>query len=134
MKQVKRFTSNKNLTFILGIVLLTKPQDLMRFLCAVTGFYVTADGLMKIQTAHDAQRFGLRSWWAILLTAVLTAGTGILLLVRPSQSVRLLTQLLGCVLCAEGLLNLLTVLMTVKIVRNQKPDMIEVQFEEANKQ
>lgn len=121
------------LLLILGIVLLTKPQDLMRFLCAATGFYVTADGLMKIQTAHDAQRFGLRSWWAILLTAVLTAGAGILLLVRPAQSVRILTQLLGCVLCAEGLLNLLTVLMTVKIVRNQKPDVIEVQFEEANK-
>lgn len=118
------------LLVILGIVILTKPQNLMHFLCVVTGLYVTADGLMKLQTAHDARRFGIGSWWVILAAALLTAVLGILLLVRPAQSVRILTQIFGIVLAAEGLLNLLTVLMTVKIVRHQKPDIIEVGYEE----
>ncbi|MBR6716764.1 MAG: DUF308 domain-containing protein [Oscillospiraceae bacterium] len=118
------------LLVILGIVILTKPQNLLHFLCVVTGLYVTADGLMKLQTAHDAQRFGIGSWWVLLAAALLTAGAGILLLVRPAQSVRILTQIFGIVLAAEGLLNLLTVLMTVKIVRHQKPDIIEVGYEE----
>lgn len=118
------------LLVILGIVILTKPQNLLHFLCVVTGLYVTADGLMKLQTAYDARRFGIGSWWVILAAALLTAVLGILLLVRPAQSVRLLTQIFGIVLAAEGLLNLLTVLMTVKIVRHQKPDIIEVGYEE----
>lgn len=118
------------LLLILGIILLTKPQDLMHFLCVVTGMYVTADGLMKLQTAHDAHRFGIASWWMILAAALLTSAAGVCLLVRPAQSVRIVMQLFGAVLLAEGLLNLLTVLVTVKIVRNQKPDVIDIDYEE----
>ncbi|MBR3447517.1 MAG: DUF308 domain-containing protein [Oscillospiraceae bacterium] len=118
------------LLLILGIILLTKPQDLLHFLCVVTGMYVTADGLMKLQTAHDAHRFGIASWWMILAAALLTSAAGVCLLVRPAQSVRIGMQLFGAVLLAEGLLNLLTVLVTVKIVRNQKPDIIDIDCEE----
>lgn len=118
------------LLLILGIILLTKPQDLLHFLCVVTGMYVTADGLMKLQTAHDAHRFGIASWWMILAAALLTSAAGVCLLVRPAQSVRIGMQLFGAVLLAEGLLNLLTVLVTVKIVRNQKPDVIDIDYEE----
>lgn len=118
------------LLLILGIILLTKPQDLLHFLCVVTGMYVTADGLMKLQTAHDAHRFGIASWWMILAAALLTSAAGVCLLVRPAQSVRIVMQLFGAVLLAEGLLNLLTVLVTVKIVRNQKPDVIDIDYEE----
>ncbi|MBR3419979.1 MAG: DUF308 domain-containing protein [Oscillospiraceae bacterium] len=118
------------LLLILGIILLTKPQDLLHFLCVVTGMYVTADGLMKLQTAHDAHRFGIASWWMILAAALLTSAAGVCLLVRPAQSVRIVMQLFGAVLLAEGLLNLLTVLVTVKIVRNQKPDIIDTDYEE----
>ena len=118
------------LLLILGIILLTKPQNLLHFLCVVTGMYVTADGLMKLQTAHDAHRFGIASWWMILAAALLTSAAGVCLLVRPAQSVRIGMQLFGAVLLAEGLLNLLTVLVTVKIVRNQKPDVIDIDYEE----
>lgn len=118
------------LLLILGIILLTKPQDLLHFLCVVTGMYVTADGLMKLQTARDAHRFGIASWWMILAAALLTSAAGVCLLVRPAQSVRIVMQLFGAVLLAEGLLNLLTVLVTVKIVRNQKPDIIDIDCEE----
>lgn len=118
------------LLLILGIILLTKPQNLLHFLCVVTGMYVTADGLMKLQTAHDAHRFGIASWWMILAAALLTSAAGVCLLVRPAQSVRIVMQLFGAVLLAEGLLNLLTVLVTVKIVRNQKPDVIDIDYEE----
>ena len=86
--------------------------------------------LMKLQTAHDAHRFGIASWWMILAAALLTSAAGVCLLVRPAQSVRIGMQLFGAVLLAEGLLNLLTVLVTVKIVRNQKPDIIDIDCEE----
>lgn len=117
------------LLLILGVILLAKPQDLLHFLCITTGLCVTADGLLKLQTAHEAHRFGIRTWWVILTVSLVTAAAGVCLLVRPAQSVRIMTQIFGGVLLAEGLLNLLTVLMTVKIVRNQKPDIIEVPYQ-----
>ncbi|MBQ8922278.1 MAG: DUF308 domain-containing protein [Oscillospiraceae bacterium] len=120
------------LLLVLGIVILTKPENLLNFLCVVTGLYVTADSLMKLQTANDARAFGIRTWWVILLTAVLTGAVGVLLMLRPGESVSLMIRILGGVLVAEGALNLITVLMTVKIVQNQKPDIIDVQSEEGD--
>ena len=55
---------------------------------------------------------------------------GGLLALRPWESARLLTELLGVSLLAEGGLNLCVALSTVKIVRNQRPDVIEADFRE----
>lgn len=121
------------LMLILGIVILTKPENLMHFLCIATGLYVTADGLMKLQTVRDSRSFGIRSWWVILIAALLTCALGIALMLRPAEGSALMMQLFGGVVLAEGLLNLATVLITVKIVKNQKPDIIDVPFEEGDK-
>lgn len=120
------------LLLVLGAVILTKPENLLHFLCVAAGMYVTADSLMKLQTAHDARVFGLRKWWVILAAALLTGAVGVLLMLRPSESTVLLMRLFGSVLLAEGILNLLTVLMTVKIIRNQVPDMIDANSEEGD--
>ena len=87
---------------------------------------------MKLQTAHDAYRFGLRSWWAILTAAVLTCILGVALRLRPGESTSIIMRLFGCVVLAEGILNLLTVLMTVKIIRNQQPDIINASYTEGD--
>ena len=118
------------LLLVLGTVLLTKPQNLLHFLCIVTGLCVTADGLLRFQTAHDAKLFGIRSWWVILAAAALTAAFGTALLLHPSESTALLLRIFGIGLLAEGILNLTTVLMTVKIVRNQVPDVLETVVKE----
>ena len=118
------------LMVVLGIVILTRPEHLLHFLCVATGLYVTADSLMKLQIANDARVFGLRRWWMILAASLLTVTAGILLMVFPSQSTLLLIRLFGGVMLAEGILNLVTVLLAVKIVRNQVPDIIEIQCTE----
>ena len=115
---------------VLGIVILTRPENLLHFLCIATGIYVIADGLMKLQIAADSRRFGIRNWWAILAAAAAALVLGVMMLVRTSASVTLLMRLLGLVLLAEGILNLITVLMTVKIIKNQRPDIIAVEYTE----
>ena len=121
------------LMLILGIVILSKPENLIHFLCISAGLYVTADGLMKLQTAQDARRFGLRSWWSILAAAVLTGILGISLMLHPAAGSSLMMRLFGGVTLAEGILNLITVLTTVKIIRHQQPDIIEVSYQEGAK-
>ena len=115
---------------VLGIVTLTKPQNLLHVLSIAAGICVIADGLMMLRIAADSRRFGIRNSWLIAGTAVLTLALGLLLVFCPAESVRLLTRCLGLVLLAEGVLNLITVIMTVKITKNQKPDLIEATFTE----
>lgn len=113
------------LLLALGTVLLIHPGAMMEFYCVILGLYILADALLKIQTAVDAKQFGLPSWWVILIFAIMAGTLGFALILRPSQSGSVLMVLLGVNLLAEGILNLITVLMAVKIVRHQKPDVID---------
>lgn len=116
------------LLIALGVIVLLRTNGVMDFICIAAGVSILADGLFKIQIAIDARRFGIRDWWLILLLAVVTGGVGLLLVFRPWESVQVLTVLLGAALLAEGVLNLCVALSTVKIVKNQRPDVIETEY------
>ena len=116
------------LLIALGMIVLLRTNGVMDFICIAAGVSILADGLFKIQIAIDARRFGIRDWWLILLLAVVTGGVGLLLVFRPWESVQVLTVLLGAALLAEGVLNLCVALSTVKIVKNQRPDVIETEY------
>ncbi len=116
------------LLIALGMIVLLRTNGVMDFICIAAGVSILADGLFKIQIAIDARRFGIRDWWLILLLAVVTGGVGLLLVFRPWESVQVLTVMLGAALLAEGVLNLCVALSTVKIVKNQRPDVIETEY------
>ena len=119
------------LLILLCAVMLLRPDSLLNFICVALGIYILTDGLFKIQIAVDARHFGLRCWWLILTEAILAAILGLVLIFRLTDSARVLTVLLGITMLAEGILNLSTVITAVKIVKNQKPDVIDAEFYES---
>lgn len=111
---------------VLGVVTILRTDHVMVFIGVVTGIYALVDGLLKIQISLDAKMFGLGLWWLILVSAILAGVTGCFLIFRPMESARILVILLGICFLAEGVLNLVTVLTAVKIIRHQLPDRIDV--------
>lgn len=107
---------------VLGVVTILRTDHVMVFIGVVTGIYALVDGLLKIQISLDAKMFGLGLWWLILVSAILAGVTGCFLIFRPMESARILVILLGICFLAEGVLNLVTVLTAVKIIRHQLPD------------
>ena len=105
------------LMMALGFVILLRPENTMSFLCIILGTAILADGLFKIQTSIDARRFGLKTWWLILLLAILASTAGMILVLRPSQSARVLATIMGISLLAEGTLSLCVALCTVKVIQ-----------------
>lgn len=116
----------------LGVLLLMQPNRAMHFLCLIVGISIAADGLLKFQTALEARRFGLGSWWLIMALGILAGVIGIVTAFRPAQSAQVLMVLMGISLLAEGALNLCVSLCAVKIIRAAQPDVIEAEFEEKN--
>ena len=114
----------------LGIIMLLRPGSLMHFICITLGLSFLADGLFKIQIAMDSKKFGIREWWLILALAIITVLFGIALIVRPSESSRVLTVLIGISMLCEGILNIGTMITAVKIIKHQQPDVIEVHYYE----
>lgn len=114
----------------LGVIMLVIPDGVISVTHTVIGILVLADGLFKIQIAIDAKRFGVSRWWLIAAAAILTGVVGLLLILHPFAGAAAAMILMGVGLLAEGILNLSVVLCAVKIVRHQKPDVIEVSYTE----
>lgn len=115
------------LLLALGVIVLTRPENVMSFLFIALGIAILADGLFRVQVALDAKTFGVKTWWLLLTLAILTGIIGVTLIFRPLESAQLMTVLLGVSLLAEGILNLYVAISTVKIIRHQRPDVIDVE-------
>lgn len=118
------------LMIILGIITLLKPTNVLTFLCIALGVCILADCLFKTRIAFDAKQFGIHEWWLTLVLAILAGITGILLVFRPSEAIQVVVSLLGIALIAEGIMNLSVAISLVKIVKHQKPDVIDVDYYE----
>lgn len=111
---------------VLGIAVVVKPEALINFMFTAFGIAIIADALFRLRIAVEAKRFGIRAWWLIVVSAALAAVLGIAVAFRPFESAKLLLSLLGAALIAQGILNLIVAIITVKIVKNQYPDVIDV--------
>lgn len=105
------------LLMALGVVVLLSPDRALTSICFVMGVAVLADGLFKLQSSLDARRFGLKVWGLLLALAICAGVIGLLLLVQPGKSARVLMRLMGVGTLFEGLLNLYFALFAVKFRR-----------------
>lgn len=110
------------LLIILGIIMLIHPGNLASFICVVFGLSVLISSLFNIQTALDAKKFGVNQWWLIFALSVIAAVWGLILVFRPSEAADVMAVLLGITLLFESAVNICTVVTSVKIVKNQHPD------------
>lgn len=113
------------LLIVLGGVILVNPDRVLTFLCAMMGVAILADGLFKLQSSLDARRFGLKVWGWLLALAICAGVIGILLLLHPSQSVKVMMIMLGVGILFEGLLNLYFAIFAVKVIRRERPVIAE---------
>lgn len=118
------------LMLILGAVILMSPKNLMTFICISLGIAILLDGLFKIRIAFDSKQFGIKDWIIILVIAIVTGLVGCVLIFNSVIGAKILTVLLGVSLLSEGILNLCTVVSTVRIIKNQHPDVIKAEFYE----
>lgn len=116
------------LLMVLGAIVLIRPTEVLNFLLAALGIVILADSLLKLRVSTDARRFGIGTWWVILALAIATGAGGLALVFLPRESARFLAVWLGISLLAEGVLNLWVALSTVKIIRHQRPDVIEADY------
>jgi len=116
------------LLFVLGLITLINPGNVMGFICISLGICMLAESMFKVKIALEAKGFGIRVWWLTFSLAIITGVMGLLLVFRPSDAMQVMMVLLGISLLAQGILNLSVALSMVKIVKNQAPDIIEADY------
>ncbi len=100
----------------------------MTGLSLMIGVFALTDSALRLQTALDAKRFGLRNWPGILVFALCGGVLGVLLLIRPFGG-RLLVRAMGAALAVGGAENLLLGLCAFRIPRRSSSPVVEVEAE-----
>lgn len=106
----------------LGVLVLAGLWRHQYVLSAVMGVAIMADGMFGAQTAMDARRFGLASWWSIMALALLAGILGAALALRPMWGAYRLAETLGAALLDEAALGACTTLCAVKVPRRRSGD------------
>ena len=109
-----------------GVIIIVRRNVVVNLIFGIFGILILADALFKIQMSVDAKKFGLNLWWRIMLVAILTGVLGFLLLIRPSEAAEVMTILVGVSILFEGILNLCVAFYTIKIIKNQRQDIIDM--------
>ena len=110
------------LMLAIGVNLLIRTQEVLASFATVLGILILMDGLLKIQIAVEARPFGIRLWWLILASAIVTALFGALIIFRRSESQDMMMRFMGVALILDAVLNVSTVLTSVKIIHNQRAE------------
>lgn len=114
------------LLIAVGAIIIARREQVVNLIFAIFGILTLADALFKIQMSVDAKKFGLNLWWRIMLVAILTGVLGFLLLIRPFEAAEVMMILVGVSILFEGILNLCVAFYTIKIIKNQRQDIIDM--------
>ena len=106
-----------SLTVLIGLILILRPAHVLALLPTVIGVFILTDSVLRLQTAVDAKHFGMRKWWLILAVSLAGTALGLVLLLRPFESGRVMLRLTGASLLLDGVENLLAGLCTIKVPR-----------------
>lgn len=104
---------------LIGFVMLFWSKQFMEALIIGMGLFMLADALLRVQTAFDAKKIGVKTWWLILIMALITAVIGTLLFLKPYNGLEGVVILIGLNLIIDGILNLFVTQSTVDIIRRK---------------
>ena len=110
------------LAIALGSVLMFRRSVAVNVLGMVLGIELLADNLFKVQTAMEARRFGLDTWWLMLALAVVAAFAGILLIACPFEGMRAWVRVMGISLLSQGVMSFCVGLCAIHIPPQRTPD------------
>ncbi len=104
-----------------GLVFLLRPDLSVETLGTVIGLFVFSDGVIKIQVARHAKKFGITLWWMIFAFAMLASLGGLFVAIYRFGTVPALEITMGVIFLIEGLMNICTVLTSVRVVEYREP-------------
>jgi uncharacterized membrane protein HdeD (DUF308 family) len=102
------------LAIVLGIVALTRPAMTMSLFVAILSIYLLCDGVVTVFSAFHAASRGY-TFWPYLLEGVVSAGVGVLGLVRPGPIAMIMLVLIAARALIVGVIEIGTGLSARRI-------------------
>ena len=118
------------LYIVLGIMSFFLYENILITISVAAGVFVIVDALLRLQTAIDLKRFGMKGWQAMIIAGTFVALTGICIIVAANRNF-MVNVVLGVAFIADGMLDVWTTVHTVKVRARKKN--LELKFEIGDK-
>lgn len=137
-KLISYFTKNKGeknvsvdviigtVLVIAGIAVMLLHSDVAKLLSFILGAFLIADGMLKLQTALNAKRSQISSWWVVLTASLLCIGFGCALIFVPTLRQNAPYIALGIAFLIDGAQNLISAVYSHIIVKKAPKDSINI--------
>ena len=112
------------LAIAMGSVLMFRRGLAVNLLGLVLGVEMVADNLFKIQTALEARRFGLNTWWLLLALAIAAVAAGTLLIACPFMGAGLWVRAMGTSLLSQGAVSFCVALCAIRVPPRRPMDAV----------
>lgn len=101
----------------LGIWISLRPDSFVQFLTVILGFIMLVHSFVMLQSAIEIKLFGIKRWWLLLITALLTLILGMIIIISPFATIAVTMTIAGISLIADGIIG---IVVTVLISRAEK--------------
>lgn len=113
--------------FILGgLTVIIMHDAILSFIAFVIGVFLVIDGLLKLQTAINAKRAAIPSWWLVLVVSLICIALGCGLVFYRTLQGNALWVALGIALLFDGIQNLISAVYSHLIVKKAPKDAINI--------
>lgn len=108
-----------------GIFVLVKPRLVIELLPFFAGILMILGAVIKLQNALDLKRLMFGRWYLALAAAAVMLGLGIILVLNPFETMRVIVILMGAGMLVDGLVNIFNMIMINHMVRKMRKTMDE---------
>lgn len=109
-----------------GLTIIIMHDSILTFIAFVIGIFLVIDGLLKLQTAINAKRAAIPSWWLVLVISLICIVIGACLVFIRSLQGNALWIALGAALLFDGVQNLVSAIYSHIILKKAPKDSINI--------
>ena len=93
---------------VTGLMIYIFKGFLLSLVPAIIGLILLIAGLIKLQTALDFRRLGVRRWQFQMVISCISIAMGAVILINPFSTALLMTRMIGAAILIEGVQDLLS--------------------------
>lgn len=98
---------------LLGVVAIIRVNSIIQIIPFVLGFLIAVNGIRELQNAIDVYKLRLRGQWVVVVIALINLLLGIILMINPGFTVKILMKVIGCGLIVSGLADFITTMVVL---------------------
>lgn len=107
---------------LLGLFIVIKQEFVISIIPFILGFMITVKGVIGVQSALNLKRFGYGNFKGSLVAAILVMVFGILMMMNPFSTVKVLFTMIGIGLLVSGIVDIAANIVITREMKKYKDD------------